>query len=491
MIHAILPRRNRRWAEVATALAAVLLAGAGVPAYAAKVADLYDFGVTDNQRNPGGYLTLGEDGRFYGEEGFTGTSVVIFEMSPQGKETALWSGPGYPDQAICTSGLTLGADGLLYGTCSIWNNNLAAGGAIFRFNPRKPTEGLKALYVFPPVNSQGSTANPSHLTLGTDGNLYGTAWSGYSGDANANGSVFRITPKGQFTTLYTFQGGLTDGNGPNGLTLASDGNFYGVTRYGGAAQEGGPGTQGMVYRITPAGAETILATFTNDTDGENPVGPLTQGNDGNFYGSTYNGGADDVGTLFRMTPAGQITYLHDFSQSADGGDHPTFQLAQSSDGDLYGSTNGCAPNGCGTANLFRLTLKGRYTTEYVFPPPCANCEDIPSSPLTQDPVGGLYGLTEFGGPNDVDSGTFYRLTVGAPPFVALQSPIGAVGYSLGILGKGFKGATAVAFNGVPAAYTVVNDTYLTATVPAGATAGFVTVTEPGGTLKSAVVFTPQ
>jgi uncharacterized repeat protein (TIGR03803 family) len=361
----------------ATALAAVLLAGAAVPAHAAKFADLYDFGVTDNQQNPGGYLTLGRNGIFYGEEGASGTSVAIFEMSRQGKETLLWSGSGYPDQAICTTGLTLGADGLLYGTCETWNSNIAAGGAIFQFDPHKPTQGLKALYVFPLVNSQGSTANPSHLTLGTDGNLYGTAWSGYSGDANYNGSVFRITPKGKFTTLYTFQGGQTDGAGPSGLTLASDGNFYGVTRYGGASEQGGPSTAGMVYRITPAGAETILATFTSDTDGQYPVAPVTQGNDGNFYGSTDNGGANNVGTLFRMTPAGKITYLHDFNQTADGGDHPTFQLMQASDGNLYAPTNGCATNGCGTANLFRLTLKGHYTTLYVFPPPCENCQDIP------------------------------------------------------------------------------------------------------------------
>jgi len=487
LTHATHPRRTRG----ATALAAVLLAGAGLPAHAAKFTDLYDFGVTDSQQNPGGYLTLGRNGNFYGEEGASGTTVVIFEMTQQGKETLLWTGLGYPAQQICNTGLTLGADGLLYGTCSMWNSNSDAAGAIFQFNPRKPTGGLKVLYVFPLVNPQGSTANPSHLTLGTDGNLYGTAWSGYSGDANYNGSVFRITPKGQFTTLYTFQGGLDDGAGPNGLTLASDGNFYGVTRYGGVTQPGGPSTQGMVYRITPAGAETILATFTSGTDGENPVAPLTQGNDGNFYGSTNSGGADNEGTLFRMTAAGQITYLHDFSQIADGGDHPTFQLTQGSDGNLYAPTNGCASNGCGTANLFRLTLKGDYTTQYVFPPPCTNCEAIPSSPLFQAPGGGFFGLTQFGGPSNVDSGTFYRLTVGAPQLVALQSPIGAPGYSLGILGRGFKGATAVAFNGVPASYTVVSDTYLTATVPAGATAGFVSVTEPAATLQSAIVFTPQ
>jgi hypothetical protein len=113
----------------------------------------------------------------------------------------------------------------------------------------------------------------------------------------------------------------------------------------------------------------------------------------------------------------------------------------------------------------------------------------PSSPLFQDPDGGFYGLTQFGG--ERDSGTFDRLTVDAPQLVALQSPLGPVGFSLGILGKGFKGATAVAFNGVAATFTVVNDTYLTAAVPAGATAGYVTVTEPAATLKSAIVFTPH
>jgi uncharacterized repeat protein (TIGR03803 family) len=227
-------RRSRPAVPLAAALFAVLLGGAIGPARAAKVADLYDFGVTDSENAPMGSLTLGRNGLFYGEES-NASVAAIFEISPNGKETLLWSGSGYPDQAVCNTGLTLGANGLFYGTCSLWNNNIAAGGAIFQFDPRKPQAGLKALYVFPQVNAQGSSANPSRLTLGPDGNLYGTAFSGYTGDANQNGSVFRITPNGQFTTLYTFQGvSAGDGGDPSALTLGGDGNFYGVTQAGGA-----------------------------------------------------------------------------------------------------------------------------------------------------------------------------------------------------------------------------------------------------------------
>jgi uncharacterized repeat protein (TIGR03803 family) len=482
------PRRARHAGAAATAFAAVLFAAAAASAGAAKFADLYDFGVTDAQQNPGGALALGRNGNFYGEEGQSGTSAAIFSISRQGKESLLWTGPGYPDQPVCTTGLTLGADGLLYGTCSIWNSNNAASGAIFQFDPRHPEAGLKPLYVFPLVNPQGSSSNPSRLTLGVDGNLYGTAWSGYTGDVNVNGSVFRITPGGQFTTLYTFQGGAAgDGAEPSALTLASDGDFYGVTAAGGAI--GSSSAAGTVFRITPAGVETILTTFTTSTNGQRPLAPVIEGNDGNFYGSTYYGGANNQGTLFRMTPAGQITYLHDFSQTADNGAYPTQPLIQASDGNLYAPATDCSPSSCLVDSLFRITPGGHFTTLYVFPPPFVNGADIPSSPLTQNPDGGFYGLTQFGGPDN--AGMFYRLTDGAPQLIVLQSPIGAPGARLGIFGRGFKGATAVAFNGVPASFTVVGDTWLSATIPAGATAGFVTVTEPGATLKSAVVFTPR
>jgi uncharacterized repeat protein (TIGR03803 family) len=480
-----LPARARVARPLLAVSLAILAAGSAAPAWSASFRDVYDFGV-NNQYGPLGQLALGRNGYFYGMNGAT-ESAGIYQMTLGGTETLLWQSGGYPNQDIPSAGLTLGPDGLLYGTFYQWNNNQAAGGAIFQYNRAKGSNGLKALYVFPQVNPQGSSANPSQLVLGTDGNFYGTAFSGYSGDPNEFGSVFRITPKGVFTTLYTFQGAqANDGSNPNGLTLGADGNFYGVTEEGG---NNGVSNAGTAFRMTPAGALTILTTFNNNSDGQNPIGRLVQGNDGNFYGSTYLGGANNQGTLFKMTPAGAITYLHDFNENTDHAGYPTQPLIQGSDGRLYGASTNCYAGSCSTGSLFRINTAGAYTDLYDFPPPCQNCEQLPDSPLLQHPNGVLHGVTQFGG--SAAEGSFYRLGVGAVPIVSLLLPIGAPGATIGIFGSGFTGATGVAFNGTAASFTVVSNTYMTATVPVGATPGFVTVTEPSRTLQSGTIFTPQ
>ena len=153
---------------------------------------------------------------------------------------------------------------------------------------------------------------------------------------------------------------------------------------------------------------------------------MVQATDGNFYGATFVGGLWGVGTIYRLSPTGDFSVLHTFDQ-AMGGSNP-LAIVQHTNGILYGTTTG----------------------------------------------GGAYGW-----------GVFFSLDIGAPPFVRLVTTFGKAGRTtIGILGQGFTGTTDVSFNGIPATFTFSSDTYLEATLPVGATTGFVTVTTPTGTLTS-------
>ncbi len=225
---------------------------------------------------------------------------------------------------------------------------------------------------------------------------------------------------------------------------APDGDFYGTTRYGGTTGTTGPGN---VFKITRRGTLTSLYTFCSQggsecTDGRYP-GSLVQGTDGNFYGTTVDGGANSSSTC---------------------------------------------PYGCGT--LFQITAAGKLTTLYSF---CSqtNCADgAGPTGLTQATNGTFYGTTVFGGTSGCTDGcgTVFSLSMGLGPF-AQTVPISAgVGKKVIILGNNLTGATGVSFNSTVANFTVTSNTEIKASVPKGATTGFVTVTLPSGTLQSDVVF---
>ena len=419
--------------------------------------------------------------------------------------------------------LTQGRDGNLYGTA--YSGGVNNYGTFFKMTPQGT---LTVLYSF-----DYTAAYPvSGVVLGTDGNFYGTT---IEGGAYGWGSVFKITPSGAFTILHSFN--VTDGCVPYGTPVeGADGNFYGTTEYGGATTSSSFCYQGAgtVYKMTPAGALTTLHSFEGYQDGGMPWAGLTQAIAGNFYGTTYGGGTGGWGTVFQITPAGTLKTLHNFD-STDGAEL-SGTLIQAIDGDLYGTTEGGGVNGGGT--VFDINAKGTLTTlhSFCYPTVCADTngqdpvagviqasdgnfygttygggvsgtvyEVSPIGVLTVlydldiysvggEPLGGLfqatdgilYGTTSYGGAGG--GGSIFSLDVGLGPFVAFVRRTGKVGQSGGILGQGFIGTTAVAINGIPANFKVVSDTYLMATVPAGATTGYVTVTTPSGVLTSNVPF---
>ena len=188
------------------------------------------------------------------------------------------------------------------------------------------------------------------LILATDGNFYGTTYSGGTSNycGGGCGTVFKITPSGSLTTLHSFNG--TDGyNVYAGLVEGTDGNFYGTTF------NGGPQNVGEVYKITPGGTLTVLHTF-DGTDGDYPRAALIQATDGNFYGTTFQGGTNGQGTVFAITPGGSLTTLYSFcaQTGCDDGANPIGGVTQASDGYLYGTTNGGGSDNSGT--VFKLQL---------------------------------------------------------------------------------------------------------------------------------------
>ena len=243
------------------------------------------------------------------------------------------------------------------------------------------------------------------LIQGMDGNLYGTT---LTGGAVGLGTLFKVTPSGTLTTLYSFcsvqneDQDCLDGEGPTGpVTQGADGNFYGLTESGGS--NGG----GTLYKVTPAGTLTTLHNFA-DQDGPSPF--LLLGANNNFYGMTVTGGSNSMGSIYAISSAGVFTTLYSFCSltSCLDGETPNGGLTQGKDGNLYGTTSaGGGADNAGT--IFRLTLDGVLDTMYFFcsQTGCADGSD-PVATMKQGTDGNFYGVTQAGGIGN--GGTIYRIT---------------------------------------------------------------------------------
>jgi uncharacterized repeat protein (TIGR03803 family) len=199
-------------------------------------------------------------------------------------------------------------------------------------------------------------AEPYFLVQAKGGNLWGTTFG--SGSTYC-GTAYNVSPRGIFTSVLTLNCSTSfpDGNEPQGLIQGSDGNFYGVTFFGGSNE------QGSVFKLAPNGVLTILVSFdgSDGSNGSGPVGTLTEGNDGNFYGATYGGGNQN-GMIFKVTPKGILTTLYQFDFTH--GAQPYAGVIQAANGDFYGTTYSGGAFGGGT--VYRITSQGRATLLYSF-----------------------------------------------------------------------------------------------------------------------------
>ena len=345
-------------------------------------------------------LVLGTDGNFYGTTSGGGIYIqgTVFKVSPGGVLTTLISLNTPP----VIGKLVQGSDGSFYGTTLAGGGNLSygtvfngpVGGALKMLAALVPTSGTTAL------NSQGG------LIQGSDGNYYGTSQSG--GSFNS-GSVFKITPAGVLGTVIHFSGtsGANLGSAPRAaLLLGSDGNYWGTTNTGGSGT-----SNGTIFKMTPAGVQTTVLSFTGITGanlGSNVQAPLILGSDGNYYGTTGNGGTTNVGTVFKVTPGGVLTTLVNFTSTpgTTPGSLPSGFLVQGNDGNFYGTTQTGGASNLGT--VFRVTPGGVFTSLATFTGTGGALPgQTPTMGLVKGPDGFLYGTTTTGGTNSF--GTIFRV----------------------------------------------------------------------------------
>jgi uncharacterized repeat protein (TIGR03803 family) len=305
--------------------------------------------------------------------------------------------------------LVQGIDGNLYGTTFAGNPQTINGyGTVFRMTP---DGALTTIYSFCAQTGCADGASPwGGLVQATDGYLYGT--TGYDGSgSDPSGTVFKISLTGALSSLFSFDG--TDGAGPRGTLIQAGGNFYGTTPDGGTHQ-----LMGTVFKITAAGDLTTLVNF-DGTNGDGPWEGLVQAYDGNFYGTTEYGGnfygtteyggPSRSGTIFQMTPTGTLSTVYDFA-SGDG-IHPN-SLMQASDGNFYGTT---------ATTVFKITPGGAFTTLHHF----GDSENADPIGVIEGTDRNLYGTTNGGGANDL--GSIFQITP-AGTFTTLYSFSGPDGY---------------------------------------------------------------
>lgn len=274
--------------------------------------------------------------------------------------------------------------------------------AILLSGPMAQAQAFKVLYNF--GSHVGDPRNPGGaIAQGRDGSVYGTS---DVSDQMIDTDIFKITPYlGKLTTLATISetgGQVVAFTG--GLTLGTDGSFYGVT------PDGGSHSAGTVFKVAPGGGSTILYEFLGGADGAYPTAQPILGIDGNFYGTTYSGGtgtncySPGCGTFYRITPSGAHTVLHNFDYWADG-QSPYAPLMQAADGNFYGSTSGGGPKQMGT--IFKISPSGRL--EVVFNSVSTD-EVIPEqAALVQGNDGVIYGTSVFGG---LGAGTVFKFVHG-------------------------------------------------------------------------------
>jgi uncharacterized repeat protein (TIGR03803 family) len=339
-------------------------------------------------------LLQARDGYIYGvnENGGSHFLGTIFRTYLAGGYTTLYSFTGGNEGANPYGRLVQSTNGYLWGTAAIGGSN--GYGTVFRMILPSTISGIHQF------TGGVDGANPeTGVTVGADGAFYGASTQG---GEDSYGSIYRVTPGGVTTVLYSFQDG-NDGALPLcDLTRGSDGNIYGTT------VEGGQSGYGTVFRVATNGALTSLASFSG-TDGAYPEAGVIQGLDGNFYGTTYEGGLNNFGTVFCLATNGTLTTLYSFSQTD--GSHPAAELLQGSDGNFYGTCSAGGAGGQGT--VYRLTPGGQLTTLYWFDG--LNGATPASAPI-QTSDGNFFGTTVFGGPLFNASagggyGTIYHLTV--------------------------------------------------------------------------------
>lgn len=392
---------------------------AATPAGAQTATTLHIFTGPDGAAPYAGLVTDAA-GNLYGTTSAGGSAGfgTIFKLDPSGVLTTLHTFAGQPgDGSFPLGTLVMDAQGNLYGTTTRGGNAICLRegwqgcGTIFKLDA---SGTFAVLHNFTGAFGDGDSPQAGLIQDGA-GNLYGTTVYGGSHDA---GTVFVLAPSGALAVLHSFASESADGFWPRSrLARDSAGNLYGTTSQGGSP--GGAGS-GIVFKISPAGTETVLHTFTG-SDGAGPNGGLVMDASGNLFGATGGGGSAGSGTIFKLDPDDALTVLYTFTGSGGDGRYPNSDLILDATGTLYGTTwgggnpplsgaNGCV-SGCGT--VFRLDPSGSETVLHRFTRTVDGAQ--PNAGLLMDAAGALYGTTSpdfYSSPvYPADRGTVFKLTL--------------------------------------------------------------------------------
>jgi uncharacterized repeat protein (TIGR03803 family) len=384
----------KRFCGCGMSLALLLALAASLPAHAQTFQTLYQFPLAKTGNSPSALLNAG--GNFYGTtaNGGKGNVGTVFELSGAGVLTSLYSfNHNSSDGRNPTIGpLVRDKAGNLYGTTQNGGNQscvvfLRHGcGTVFKLSP---TGKETILHSF--AGGPGDGANPlAGLTMDQAGNLYGTTYVGGPGcPGNGCGTVYKVTPSGTETVLYSFTGGA-DGSLPYSVNLVIDtaGNLYGTTLGGGDLKCG----CGVVFKIDRIGAETVLYAFTGAGNGGSPFAGVVRDSQGNLYGTASTGGSGGWGVVFKVDPAGNETVLYNFTYDEVQPSLVASSLVLDRAGNLYGTTlyGGSLSDG----SVFEVSSQGVYTLLHEF-----DISDglYPEAELIRDAAGNLFGTTSQGG----------------------------------------------------------------------------------------------
>lgn len=407
--------RRAAWATSALAIIFVstVLAPGSTQAQTYTERVLYSFkGLPDGQY-PFAGLVQDPQGNMYGTTNRGGDKAcsgygnygcgTVFKVDTTGNETVIYSFTGTSgDGALPDAGLVRDSLGNLYGTTvegGAWNQ-----GTVFKVD----TIGNESvLYGFD--SEWGGYYPVAGLVRDSKGNLYGTASSG--GGSNS-GTVFMMDPSGNYGLLYNFYGSVDgDGQWPSGsLVRDGQGNLYGTTAQGGASNEG------TVFKLDKTGKEIVLYSFAGGNDGYDPEAGLVRDSKGNLYGTTFEGSALNLGTVFKVDTMGNESLIHSFAGGEDGS-FPNAGLIMDTKGNLYGTTDGGGTSNAGT--VFKVDKTGREAVIYSF----ARGGDgsSPNAGLLRDAQGNLYGTTVSGGA--YGNGTVFELTPATATTTTLASSL--------------------------------------------------------------------
>lgn len=300
--------------------------------------------------------------------------------------------------------LLLDSAGNLYGTSLLGGKKKQDGGVVFELAPNGK---VTVLHEF--VGGKDGLEPSSGLIADSEDNLYGLTLSGGDGDKPFGlGTVFKLATDGTETILYAFKGG-SDGHNPEGSLLAdSEGNFYGTTLQGGA------NGQGSVFKLASDGTESLLYSFQNGSDGAEPVAGVIEDAQDNLYGTTFTGGLGTGRTVFKLTPDGTETILFSFDPGNSYGAEPNGGLIMDKNGNLYGTTTiGGLPGGClvGCGTVFEIAADGTFSVLYSFTGGSDGGNSYAS--LLEDSKGNFYGTTAGGGTcGGYGCGVVFELTSG-------------------------------------------------------------------------------